>query len=1185
MAGDPSEPAVFYFGAVAGGVWKTEDAGVTWANVSDGFLNTSSVGALAVADSDPSVLYAGMGESTIRTDVSHGDGVYKSTDRGRSWVHLGLADTRHISEIRIHPRDPDRVYVAALGHAFGPNPERGVYRSTDGGASWERVLYRSERAGAADLALDSRNPTVLYASLWETHRNFWELVSGGPDSGLWRSTDAGTTWTEITPSLGLPASATLGKIGVAASPARSGRVWALVESDAAPGLYRSDDFGETWMLASDRQDLRYRPWYYMHVFADPLDEDTVYVNNLRMWKSTDAGAHFTPVPTPHGDNHDLWIDPRDHRRMVQGNDGGANVSFNAGASWSSIHNQLTAQLYTVDTDRRRPHYFVYGTQQDNSSIGVPSSTNDGAIAWEDCRIAGTGESGYVAVDPKDPEVVYVGAIGSSPGGAGALQRYDHRTGQVRLVNVWPEHHGGMGPGELKYRFGWTFPIRFSPHDPNVLYAGGNRVFRSTDEGQSWEPISPDLTRAAPDKLGPSGGPITRDTSGAEHYCTLHAFAESPHEPGVLWAGSDDGLVHLSRDGGRSWRDVTPPDLPQWAFIRTVEPSPHDPAALYLAATRYKLDDPTPYLYKTADYGETWQAITGVDSGGIGSGDGLAIPSDDYVRVIRADPACPGVLYAGTETGLYVSLDDGAAWRRWRSNFPVTPVYDLEVEGTDLVVATHGRSFWILDDLTPLHLEAAARSTLDGGTRIDAEAGIGDDAGDGAIGEVKVQNASRTDSEACLGTEVGSGPESDLARSSPPRTRDGSADDSGAESDADSDPGSIRLYPPRAAWRLLPGIMDVINGTDGKDYSIGLGKAATYIASRSETGHVERRFLDAGEAAPAGAIVYYALPEELSLDGTAKGASAVSGASATDTDTTTPAAFSASAASPVSAALAPPTSAAASWWSGVPAGESGSVPRASLAFLDANGALIREFHPKPAGYDTLSDEDKALDPGPWMPVRTGVNRFVWDLRYPGAMRLRGNKTGEEADRGPLVLPGTCQVRLQVGDRIHTASFEVVNDPRSSVGLDELRDQLDCLLAMRDRISALYAGVRRIGEISREIERWCARLARHGGHDAAVAAGNALREALSRVESTLILPGEHTDTVGLHHRVRLNAALASVISIVDSADARPTAQARALAEEYMARIDVELARLDDLLGRDLVAFNRMVSDAGLPPVEPS
>ena len=505
VAGHPRERAVFYFGAVAGGIWKTEDAGTTWRNVSDGYLETSSVGALAVSESEPGVIYAGMGESTIRTDVSHGDGVYKSSDGGQSWIHLGLADTRHISEIRVHPRDPDRVYVAALGHAFGPNPERGVYRSKDGGASWERVLGSSDRAGAADLALDAHHPSVLYASLWEAHRNFWELSSGGPGSGLWRSTDGGDTWTDLRSRLPLPASALLGKIGVTASAARPGRVWALIESDAEAGLYRSDDFGETWTLASARQDLRYRPWYYMHVFADPQDEDTVYVCNLQMWKSSDAGTTFTKLSTPHGDNHDLWIDPRDNRRMIQSNDGGANVTFNAGASWSSIHNQLTAQLYTIDTDGRRPHYFVYGTQQDNSSIGVPSGANDGAITWADCRIAGTGESGFVAVKPGDPDVVYIGAIGSSPGGQGALQRYDHRTGQIRLVNVWPEHHGGMGAGELRYRFGWTYPIRFSPHDPELLYAGGNHVFRSRDEGQTWEAISPDLTRAAGDKLGPSGG--------------------------------------------------------------------------------------------------------------------------------------------------------------------------------------------------------------------------------------------------------------------------------------------------------------------------------------------------------------------------------------------------------------------------------------------------------------------------------------------------------------------------------------------------------------------------------------------------------------------------------------------------------------------------------------------------------
>ena len=469
VAGHPREAAEFYFGAVAGGIWKTEDAGTTWRNVSDGYLQTSSVGALAVSESEPGVIYAGMGESTIRNDVSYGDGVYKSSDGGRSWVPMGLSDTRHISEIRIHPRDPDRVYVAAQGHAFGPHPERGVFRSKDGGGNWERVLGSSERAGAADLTLDAHFPNVLYASLWEVHRNFWELSSGGPGSGLWRSTDGGDTWTDLRSRLPLPASALLGKIGVSASAARAGRVWALIESDAEPGLYRSDDFGETWTLASGRQNLRYRPWYYMHVFADPQDEDTVYVCNLQMWKSTDGGASFTRLSTPHGDNHDLWIDPRDNRRMIQSNDGGANVSFNAGASWSSIYNQLTAQLYTIDTDGRRPHYFVYGTQQDNSSIGVPSGANDGAITWAECRIAGTGESGFVAVKPGDPDVVYIRGdrkLAGRAGGAAAL-RSSHRADPPRQRLARTPRRHGAGRAQVPLRVDLPHPL-LSPRSRRAL---------------------------------------------------------------------------------------------------------------------------------------------------------------------------------------------------------------------------------------------------------------------------------------------------------------------------------------------------------------------------------------------------------------------------------------------------------------------------------------------------------------------------------------------------------------------------------------------------------------------------------------------------------------------------------------------------------------------------------------------
>ena len=668
------------------------------------------------------------------------------------------------------------------------------------------------------------------------------------------------------------------------------------------------------------------------------------------------------------------------------------------------------------------------------------------------------------------------------------------------------------------------------------------------KGRAGTPISPDLTRADQDKLGPSGGPITRDTSGAEHYCTLYAFAESPHEPGVLWAGSDDGLVHLSRDGGRSWRDVTPPELPTWAFIRTVEPSPHDPATLYLAATRYKLDDNAPYLFRTSDYGESWQSITG--SGGDG-----AIRDDDFVRVIRADPRCRGVLHVGTETGLYVSLDDGARWRRWRSNFPVTPVYDLKLEGMDLVIATHGRSFWILDDLDPLRGVAARAAANGRPVFYSLERGFHWLSRDSA--SLARLHYGRDDSGADTG-------------------------DTGIDEEVPETGSDGMLFPPSRAWRLLPGVMDFISAKEGKDYSIGLGKPATFIASRDETGQVRRSFLDAGESAPAGAVVYYYLPAYIPADRSAHDPASVRSRLAeqqyTETFGTDPA--------------LEPTSAAA-------IADTAQDFSASLAFLDDRGTVIREFRPKPAGYDELSEEDRALDPGPWMPMRPGVNRFVWDLRYPGAKRLRGNRTGGEADRGPLLLPGTCRVRLRIGyqklvtraderrpvfDRqTHEAVFEVENDPRSPATLNELHDQLQLLLDIRDKISDTYEAVQRIRDTRAEVERWCARLTRHGGHEAAVETGGALRDALAPIESALILPGEQTDPVGLHHRVRLNAALASVIGVVDSADARPTTQARALAEEYMARIDHELGGLRVLLDRDLGAFNDLLSETGLPPVD--
>jgi photosystem II stability/assembly factor-like uncharacterized protein len=608
-------------------------------------------------------------------------------DAGRTWRNMGLRDTRHVGKIQIHPNDPDTVYVAALGHAFGPNEERGVFRTTDGGETWKKVLYVSEKTGCHDVAMDQNNPRTLFAAAWQTRRYPWKLDSGGPESGLWRSFDGGDSWEDVTRKPGLP-EGVLGKLGVAVSPAQPGRVWALIEAEDG-AVFRSDDYGEHWLRLSEQSLLRTRPWYYMHITADPQDADTVYIQNYSFWKSIDGGKSFQTIPTPHGDDHALWIDPFDNQRMIEGNDGGACVSFNGGKSWSSIYNQPTAQLYHVTTDNQFP-YRVYASQQDNTALSIPNATVDGVIHERTWYAPGGGESGYIAVKPNDPNIV----VASGPVGRRAyndiMTAYDHRTGQKWNITVWPELHGwGAGAEEMRYRLGWTFPIHYSMHDPNVLYVAGNELLRSTNDGASFEAISPDLTRNDPEKLKPSGGAITRDNTGAEVYCEIFALAESPFRADLLWAGSDDGLVHISDDGGKNWRNVTPQDLPEWALISILDASTFDEGTCYLAATRYKLDDTAPYLYKTNDYGASWTKITN------------GIPDGEFTRVIRADPNRRGLLYAGTETGIYVSFDDGGSWERL-GGLPVVPVHDFVVKDNELVVATHGRSIWILDDLTPFH---------------------------------------------------------------------------------------------------------------------------------------------------------------------------------------------------------------------------------------------------------------------------------------------------------------------------------------------------------------------------------------------------------------------------------------------------------------------------------------------------
>ncbi len=679
VTGVPGKPNLFYFGSTGGGVWRTRDGGQTWENISDGFFG-GSIGAVAVSEYDPNVIYVGGGEKTVRGNVSYGYGMWKSEDAGKTWKNIGLNNSRHIPRVRIHPRNPDLVYAAVLGDLFKSSDERGVYRSKDGGKTWERILFANADAGAVDLILDPANPRVLYASTWRIRRTPYSLESGGEGSALWKSTDGGDTWKEISKNKGFP-KGTLGIIGVAPSPVQQDRVWAIVEANDG-GVYRSDDGGENWQKLNDDRALRQRAWYYSRIYADTKDAEIVYVLNVDYHKSTDGGRTFKSFEAPHGDHHDLWIAPEDNQRMVIADDGGAQVSFDGGENWSTYHNQPTAQFYRVVTDNHFP-YRIYGAQQDNSTIRILHRTDGGSITESDWESTAGGESGHIAVDPLDNDIVYGGSYG------GFLTRLNHRTGKMQAVNVWPDNPIGHGAEGMKYRFQWNFPIFFSPHNPKKLYAASNHLHATTNGGQSWELLSPDLTRNDSAKLVPSGGPITKDNTGVEYYCTIFAAIESPYEEGLLWTGSDDGLLHMSRDGGKTWANVTPKDMPEWMMINSIDADPFAKGGLYVAGTRYKMGDYAPYLYKTEDYGKTWRKITN------------GIPADHFTRVLRADPVRKGLLYAGTETGMYISFDDGASWKPFQLNLPIVPITDLTIKGHHLIAATQGRSFWMIDDLGPL----------------------------------------------------------------------------------------------------------------------------------------------------------------------------------------------------------------------------------------------------------------------------------------------------------------------------------------------------------------------------------------------------------------------------------------------------------------------------------------------------
>jgi photosystem II stability/assembly factor-like uncharacterized protein len=999
VTGVPSQPFVFYFGSTGGGVWKTTDAGVNWQPISDEYFKTGSVGAIGVAESDPNVIYVGMGESPVRGNVSHGDGVYKSTDAGKTWKHVGLEDTRQIGRVRVHPRNPDIVYVAAIGHLFGPNEQRGVFRSTDGGKNWQKVHSRGNKAGAVDLVLDSTNPSVIYAGFWEILRTPYSLESGGPGGGLVKSTDGGDTWADITRSPGLP-KGVVGKIGVAVSPVNSDRVWAIIEAEDG-GVFRTDNGGRSWAKVNESRNLRQRAWYYTRIYADPQNADTVYVLNTGFYKSNDGGRTYTGIGVPHGDNHDLWIAPNDSLRMINSNDGGANVSFNGGRSWTE-QDQATAQFYRVALDNDFP-YGIYGAQQDNSTIKIPSRTVEFGIDQTHWYDVGGGESGWIAPSPKDSNIIFAGSYG------GLITRYDHHTGQLRNVTVWPDNPMGAGAEAMKYRFQWNFPIIFSPHDQNAMYAAGNILFKSTNEGQSWQAVSGDLTRNDKSKMGSSGGPITKDNTSVEYYGTIFTAIESPVQKGVIWAGSDDGLVSVTRDGGGKWDNVTPKNMPEWIQVNSIDASPHDAATAYVAATMYKSDDFRPYLYKTNDYGKTWKKITN----GIAEG--------AFTRVIREDPNRRGLLYAGTETGMYVSFDDGDNWQSLQLNLPVVPITDLAVHKRerDLVVATQGRSFWVLDDLTVLH---------------------------------QISDAAKADAY---------------------------------------------LLKPEDAYRMPGG-----GGFSSPSATVGANP-------------------------PAGAVIYYYLKNK-------------------------------------------------------PAGE------LQLEILDSAGKSIKKFTSRatagPGSGPPPSPEEGFFGGGGQMraPAEAGLNRFIWDLRYPDAIRFPNLIMWAGSTQGPKAVPGAYQVRLTADGKTMTQSFEVKKDPRISTSDAEFAKQLELLMNIRNKLTETHDAILQIRDVRKQVEEISNRSKDQPEGKPIADAAKALNAKLTAVEEELYQTKNQSSQDPLNYPIRLNNKLAALGGVVSSADSAPTDQSYVVYEELAGKIDAQLKKLAEVMRTDLPAFNKLVRDQSIPAV---
>ena len=1033
VAGSSKRSNEYYFGTTGGGVFKTTDGGITWTAMTDKYFG-GTIGAIGISESNPDIVYVGAGEYPIRGNVSHGDGVWRTNDAGKTWVSLGLADTRQISRVRVHPTNPDVAWVGAQGHVFGSNTERGVFKTIDGGKSWRKVLYRNDSTGITDLVLDPNNPDIIYAAFWQAWRTPWQLVSGGAGSGIMKSTDGGEHWTEITRNPGLPRGV-IGNIGLAISPTNSNKVWAIVEADSG-GVFRSTDAGATWTRTNTDRRLRQRAWYYTRIYADPKDEKSIYVLNTGMYRSSDDGKTFRSIQVPHGDNHDLWIAPNDAQRMVEANDGGANVSFNGGKSWTE-QDQATAQFYHVTTTNHFP-YRICGAQQDNSTLCGPSR-KAGGIDISDWYDVGGGESGYIAVRPDTPDIVFAGSYG------GLLTRKDIHTEFERDINPWPNNPMGHDAADAKYRFQWTFPIVISPHNPSRMYVGSSVIFQTDDEGQTFKPISPDLTRHDPKTLGSSGGPITKDQTSVEYFATVFTIAESPRAAGVIWAGSDDGLVHVTRDGGKTWKNVTPAGLPEWTRISMIEASSFAPGTAYIAGNRYQLDDTRPYLYKTKDYGASWIPITN------------GIPATEFTRVLREDPERTGLLYAGTERGVWVSFDDGANWQSLRRNLPAVPIHDLAVKEGDLIAATHGRSFWVLDDLSALR------------------------------------------------------------QLNPETTR-----------------SAARLFKPRKIYRATFG------GGGG---------------SGAAGGH------PSGANPPSGAVVYYwlAQPRQLvTMD-----------------------------------FLDPQGKVIRSFTSQQDPGVAADSIRGDSIRTARNDSLRRAGLPPDSavrvearGEETPPPDEGPVrrPPPPRVANKAGLNMFAWNLRYPDASVFENMILWAGGTSGPVVLPGTYSVRLNVAGQRYIQPFTVVKDPRVTTTDADLREQFDLLMRIRDKTSQANDAVKTIRNIKAQLAD---REKRVTGTDSAAFsnAASSLATKLSGVEGEIYQVRNQSSQDPLNYPIKLNNKIAALSGVVGGTAARPTSQSYTVFNDLSSQLDRQLQAMRGVLLVVLPPLNAILKSHALPPIVPS